>query len=80
MREIDDRQPAHRQSDAVAEIESVIIRTAMTDGIVHAREQVAVDRRAITTNDACYATHLFSLFQVSCGRGQLLKIISDYVQ
>jgi len=30
----------------------------MADRIVHAGEQFAVDLRAITPNNACYATHL----------------------
>ena len=30
----------------------------MADRVVHAGEQLAVDLRAITANNACYATHL----------------------
>ena len=30
----------------------------MPDRIIHASEQFAVDLRAITANNACYATHL----------------------
>jgi hypothetical protein len=29
----------------------------MLDRLVHTRQQVAINRRAITANDACYATH-----------------------
>src|SRR5436853_1669126 len=38
VREIDDRQPAHSQADAVAEIKSIVVRTAMTNGVVHSRQ------------------------------------------
>jgi hypothetical protein len=33
----------------------------MANSFVHPREQFAVDRRAVTPNDACYATHLLNL-------------------
>jgi hypothetical protein len=29
----------------------------MTDSFVHARDQLAVNRSAVNTNNACYATH-----------------------
>src|SRR5260370_26258085 len=38
VREIDDREASHRQSHASAEIETVIVRTTMTNASVHARE------------------------------------------
>src|SRR5690242_17247867 len=38
MSEIDNRQPAHRQSNPVAEIKSIVIRAAMTNGVIHARK------------------------------------------
>ena len=56
--QIDNREAAHSESDAVAKIKSVVIRSPMADCVVHAGEQFAVDLRAITTNNACYATHL----------------------
>src|SRR5437764_4677308 len=56
--QIDNREAAHSESDAIAKIKSVVIRSPMADRIVHAGEQFAVDLRAITTNNACYATHL----------------------
>ena len=55
--EIDDREPPHRQSHPIAEIETVIVRTTMTNGLIHAREQLAVDRSAVFVNYACNATH-----------------------
>src|SRR5437667_8574602 len=39
--EIDNREASHRQSDAVAEIEPVVVRTTMMNRFVHAREQLA---------------------------------------
>ena len=50
--QIDDREAAHREAGAVTKIESVVIRSAMADRIVHAGEQIAVDLRAITANNA----------------------------
>ena len=57
VREIDDREPSHRQSHAIAEIETVIVRTAMTNGLIHAREQLAINRSAVFVNYSCNATH-----------------------
>ena len=57
VREIYDREPAHRQSHAIAEIETVIVRTAMTNGLIHAREQLAINRSAVFVNYSCNATH-----------------------
>src|SRR5689334_4501380 len=36
--EIDDRQAAHRQTNPIAEIKSIVVRTAMTNSVVHARK------------------------------------------
>jgi hypothetical protein len=36
--EIDNRQPAHRQADSLAEIESIVIGSTMTNRIIHPRE------------------------------------------
>ena len=56
--QIDNREAAHSESNAIAKIKSVVIRSPMADRVVHAGEQFAVDLRAITTNNAGYATHL----------------------
>src|ERR1041384_7476310 len=58
--QINDCETAHRQAHAVIEVKSIFIGPAMMNCFVHAREQLAVDRRAITTNNSCYATHLIS--------------------
>src|SRR2546421_2687568 len=42
VREIDDRKTPHGQSHAVAEIKAIVVRTAMTNRFVHAREQLAI--------------------------------------
>ena len=39
---------------------TVIIRASMTNSFVHARDQLAVNRSAVTANNACYATHFES--------------------
>jgi hypothetical protein len=55
--QIYDRQTAHCQTHALAEIEAVLIGAPMTDRFIHARDQLAVYRSAVTANNACYATH-----------------------
>ena len=55
--QINDRKPAHGQAHAVAQIKAVVIGPAVTNGLVHAPQQLAVYRSAVTTNNACYATH-----------------------
>src|SRR2546425_9607313 len=57
VREIDDREPPHRQSHPIAEIETVIVRTTMTNRLVHAREQLTINRSAVFVNYSCNATH-----------------------
>jgi hypothetical protein len=59
--EVDDREPAHGQAHAVAEIKAVVIRAPVTNCFVHARDQLAVNRSAVTANNACYATHFIKL-------------------
>src|SRR6185436_16694958 len=60
--EVDDRKAAHRHPDMVANVEAVLIRPAMADGIIHPLEQRPVHRLPITTNHSCYATH-YKLFR-----------------
>ena len=55
--QIDDRKPAHGEAHPVAEIKAVVIRASMTNSLVHARDLLAVNRSAVTANNACYATH-----------------------
>ena len=59
--EIDDRETSHRQANAIAHIETILIGAAMMDGLVHTREQLAIDRRAITANVSCNSAHLFTI-------------------
>jgi hypothetical protein len=56
--EVDDRKAAHRQSHAGAEMKAVVVRPPMTNGLVHPRQQISVNRSAVTANNACYATHV----------------------
>jgi hypothetical protein len=65
--EINDRKTPHRQPHAVAHIETILVRAAMMNGLVHTRQQLAIDRRAITANVSCYATHLFAIEKFRIG-------------
>src|SRR5207249_520647 len=58
--QIDDRQTTHRQTNAIAQIKSIFIGAAMTNGLVHAAKQTAIDRRAVNSNNSGYAAHLLS--------------------
>ena len=58
--QIDDGESTHRETDTIVEIKAVFVRTAMMDRRVHLREQIAIDGRAITTNDACNSAHYCS--------------------
>ena len=57
VREVDDREPSHGQAHAIAEIETVVVRTTMPNRLVHAREQLAINRSAVFVNYPCNATH-----------------------
>src|SRR5438128_10733732 len=41
-REIDNRKPAHSQAHGAAEIEAIVVRTAMANCIAHPAEQIPI--------------------------------------
>jgi hypothetical protein len=41
--QVDDRQAAHAKADRLIEIETIIVRSTMTDGGAHAAEQCLID-------------------------------------
>jgi hypothetical protein len=66
--QVNNRKTAHRQAHAVIEVKPIVIRPAMMNRFVHARQQLAIDRRAITANNSCYATHLNSFTEADTDR------------
>ncbi|HMH45147.1 MAG TPA: hypothetical protein VK557_16775, partial [Pyrinomonadaceae bacterium] len=77
--EIDDGETAMPEADAGSVVKTLTVRSAMANGIVHAGEQFAIDLRAITPNNACYATHLNRLMKSKAedaenqGHGRLVR-------
>ena len=63
--QVDDRETAHRESDRTVDVETIIVGTAMTDRVVHARQQLLVNRFPVASNDANDATHNYPLFCLS---------------
>jgi hypothetical protein len=54
---VDNCEAAHGQTHAVVEVIPVLVRTTMTDCVVHPLQQFPVDLSAVAANDACYPTH-----------------------
>ena len=38
--QVDDREPAHREADRAVDVETIVVRTAMTDRVVHPRQSL----------------------------------------
>ncbi len=56
---IDNREPAHAQADGPVDVESVVIRTAMPDGIAHAPQQRFIDALTLAIYNSYNSTHVF---------------------
>src|SRR5688572_2460636 len=57
--DIDYRQPAHSQPYSAIDVETVVIRTSMTYGATHAREQALINRRRVPANYSYNSTHVY---------------------
>jgi hypothetical protein len=57
--QIDDCQTAHRQSDAIIEIETIFIGPAVADRLAHPLKQIAVNGSSVSANYSGNATHRF---------------------
>src|SRR6266550_3001350 len=55
--QIYDRQPAHTQADALAEVEAIFIRATMAYGFAHARDKRLIHRRIIVLDYAYNSAH-----------------------
>ena len=56
--DVDDREPAHSQAGWTTEIETIIVRAAMLDGIAHSDQQRLINIRSITINYAYNSAHV----------------------
>ena len=54
---INNSQPAHAQADSLAEVEAVIIRATMANGVAHARDQRLINQRIRLFDYAYNPTH-----------------------
>jgi len=55
--EIDDRKAAHGESGGAVDVEAVLVGSAVTNGVVHARQQLLVNRLPVVSNDPYDSTH-----------------------
>jgi hypothetical protein len=55
--EIDDREAAHRESGGTVEVEAVLVGATVTNGVVHPRQQLLVNRLPVVSNDPYDSTH-----------------------
>ena len=63
--EVDDAEAAHAERHAVAEVDALVVRTAVDHGAAHGADLVLEDGAPIPANDSGNATHeTFSLFLV----------------
>src|SRR5687768_17596427 len=56
--QIDNRKTTHRHSDMPLDIEAILVRPAVADCLIHAIEQLPVNRLPVPANHSCYATHV----------------------
>src|SRR6185437_3250774 len=55
--EVDDRETTHRETGGTVDVEAVFVRSAVTNGVVHARQQLLVNRLPVVSNDPDNSTH-----------------------
>src|SRR5215213_1162155 len=55
--EVDDCEATHREAGRAVDVKAVLIGTAVTDGVVHPRQQLLVNWLTVVPNDPYDSTH-----------------------
>src|SRR5215213_892323 len=55
--EVDDREAAHREAGGAIDIKTVLVRPAVTNSLVHPRQELLINRFSVVSNDSYDSTH-----------------------
>jgi hypothetical protein len=56
--EVDNCEATHRQTHRAVDVEAILVRPAVTNGVIHPRQQFLVNWFSVVSNDAYDSTHL----------------------